>query len=373
MPTCHELDVNTGYDDWTTDEWDSLRVQWVVAGVAGALTICVTLFNAFRHCSNYVNQKEQRQILRILYLPAVFGIVSFFSFVQYRLYVYLEMITATYEAVTMAAFLILLTEMFTFAVAAQTINQALMTKEKRKVVLFKCWRYRPSKAYVMPAIRWAVLQYIIIRPILSIIGAICESKNVYCEEEGFDFHYANAYLELANIVSMIFAFYGLLTFFFLIHEDLKERKPMLKFACIKLLIIIPQLQTIVLNILVKRGTIKSTDHRTKDEVVHGYQCLLICIEAFLLSLLMLKAYPVKEYALALPKEKLPFWRAILDSVNIFDFIQTILGSLRFFVARAQGKPESHGHGHLGRQAGNDPEYHSLTRYDSPPRRFEEPV
>lgn len=53
----------------------------------------------------------------------------------------------------------------------------------------------------MHAIRWSVLQFVIIRPLSSIIGMICEAYNVYCKSEGMDVHYANAYIKVIGIIS----------------------------------------------------------------------------------------------------------------------------------------------------------------------------
>lgn len=60
----------------------------------------------------------------------------------------------------------------------------------------------PFQPYFMYTVKWSVLQYIIIRPLVTVIGCICQAYNVYCESEGFDWHYANAYLEVVDFISI---------------------------------------------------------------------------------------------------------------------------------------------------------------------------
>ena len=54
----------------------------------------------------------------------------------------------------------------------------------------------------MYTVKWSVLQYVIIRPLVSIAGIVCEKYKVLCESEGFDFRYANVYLEIVDFISI---------------------------------------------------------------------------------------------------------------------------------------------------------------------------
>ncbi|KAJ7924863.1 hypothetical protein B0H13DRAFT_1163672 [Mycena leptocephala] len=87
------------------------------------------------------------------------------------------------------------------------------------MIPFCCWRYRPTKvfdyifsfvviilipnqAYFMYTIKWAVLQYVIVRPAVSIAGIVCQAFNVLCESESFSVKYANVYLEAVDFASI---------------------------------------------------------------------------------------------------------------------------------------------------------------------------
>ena len=59
----------------------------------------------------------------------------------------------------------------------------------------------------MYTVKWSVLQYIIIRPLVSLAGIVCEKYNVLCESEGFDYRYADVYLEVIDFVSIRCVFF----------------------------------------------------------------------------------------------------------------------------------------------------------------------
>lgn len=59
--------------------WDAHEIGWLVAGATAAVTVVISLVNAWLHATNYYRPQEQRQILRIIYMPAVYAVVSFFS------------------------------------------------------------------------------------------------------------------------------------------------------------------------------------------------------------------------------------------------------------------------------------------------------
>lgn len=57
----------------------------------------------------------------------------------------------------------------------------------------------------MYTVKWAVLQYVVIRPLVTITGIICQAFGVLCEAAGFKLnaiHFANIYLEAIDFVSI---------------------------------------------------------------------------------------------------------------------------------------------------------------------------
>ncbi|KAK0421926.1 DUF300-domain-containing protein [Armillaria borealis] len=327
---------------WDSDgvNWDAHRIGWAIAGGCSVLTLIITLVTTIKHAKHYSNPNEQRQILRIVYMPAVYAIISFFSYRFFRSYTYYSLIEVAYEAVTLSAFLLLLIEYVASTGSAHSAENAMVRKDKNKLPMPFCyWRYRPTKPYFMYTVKWSVLQYVIIRPLCSIVGVVCEKYNVLCESEGFDFHYANAYLEIVDFISISVALYGLLVFYGLTKEELVGRRPLAKFLCIKLIVMLPWYQEFIFSWLEGRA-IHATKYWTAANIANGLNALAICIEMVFFSALMLWAYTPAEYT---QKPRVAgAWRAIWDSINYADFFHEIGLSLKFFVDYLTGKPWAHG-------------------------------
>ena len=137
-------------------------------------------------------------------MPPVYAIISFLSYRFFRVYTYYELIEVVYEAITISAFLMLLIEYVGATATGGKAEHALKRKDKRKLIFpFCCWRYRPTKAYFMYTLKWSVLQYVIIRPSVSVAGIICEHYGVLCESGSFsDYRYANVYLQCIDFISI---------------------------------------------------------------------------------------------------------------------------------------------------------------------------
>lgn len=59
----------------------------------------------------------------------------------------------------------------------------------------------------MYTVKWAVLQYVVLRPLVSITGIICQVFGVLCESAGFTLnavHFANIYLEIIDFFSITY-------------------------------------------------------------------------------------------------------------------------------------------------------------------------
>lgn len=114
--------------------------------------------------------------------------------------------------------------------------QVFVKKDKKKLPLpFCCWRYRPSKAYFLFILKWSVLQYVIIRPALSVAGIVLEYYEILCNQS-LSPKYGHVYLEAIDFVSISIALYGLIVLYGLVRQELKGRRPLMKFATVKLAI-----------------------------------------------------------------------------------------------------------------------------------------
>ncbi|KAG8975371.1 hypothetical protein FRC05_005701 [Tulasnella sp. 425] len=242
-----------------------------------------------------------------------------------------------------------------------TAEGALARKDKSKMPLPFCfWRYRPTKPYFMYTLKWAVLQYAVIRPLVSIAGIVCEALNVLCQSV-WSVHYAGVYLEAVDFVSISVALYGLILFYDLTKEELKGRRPLAKFLAIKLIVFFTFYQNFVFELLQKKGVIKGTTYWTESNIVDGLNALATTIEMVIFALYMLWAYPASEYKNKELKKR-SAGKAIWDSLNygafftrfshrkirfadaitsnLADFAWEVYLSMKFFVRAAIGRPET---------------------------------
>ncbi|KAG1880953.1 organic solute transporter Ostalpha-domain-containing protein [Suillus subluteus] len=320
--------------------WDEHRIGWAIAGGCAMLTVVISMISVLGHCRNYTKPNEQRQILRILYMPPVYAVISFFSYRYFRSYTYYSLIETAYEAVTLSAFLLLLIEFVADTAVGRDATKAIERKGKRRLPIpFCCWNYRPTKPYFMYTVKWSVLQYVIFRPAVSIAGIVCQVYNVLCESGPYSIYFANVYLEAIDFASISVALYGLLLFYGLTKEELVGRRPMAKFLSIKLIVMFTFYQSFVFSALEGR-VIKATEYWTAANIADGLNALAICIEMVFFSVLMMWAYTVNEYKVA-ENKKTSIWRPLWDSVNYWDFVTEIGGSFKFFFTRARGASSTH--------------------------------
>jgi len=268
-------------------------------------------------------------------MPPVYAIISFFSYRFFRSYTYYSLAESAYEAVTLSAFLLLLIEYVADTASGHDATKAMERKGKTSLPIpFCCWRYRPTKAYFMYTVKWAVLQYVVIRPACSIAGIICEALGVLCESGPYSIYFASVYLEAIDFVSISVALYGLLVFYGLTKHELEGRRPLAKFLAIKLIVMFTFYQSFIISAL-EGYIIKPTQYWTATNIADGLNALAICVEMVFFSSLMMWAYTWNEYKNEdVPKTRI--WRPLWDSINYTDFAVEIFGSLKFFFT-ARGK------------------------------------
>lgn len=329
-------------DFWSSDgvHWDAHKIGWVVSGACAAATVVISLVSILQHCLNYRVRGEQRQILRILYMPPVYAVISFFSYRFFRSYTYYDLIESAYESVTLSAFLLLLIEYVAATATGHDIGNAISRKDKSPLPLpFCCWRYRPTKAYFMYTLKWSVLQYVIIRPALSIIGIICQRAGVLCESGSWSLHTAKAYITVIDAISITIALYGLILFYGLTKNELKGKRPLAKFLSIKLIVMFTFYQSFVFDALEGR-VLHATEFWTETNIADGLNALAICIEMVFFSAFMMWAFPWSEYKKSGQPRTKNILRPLWDSINLSDFIMEIWGSFKFFFDYFRGKPEA---------------------------------
>ncbi|GAA6010174.1 hypothetical protein JCM11491_005376 [Sporobolomyces phaffii] len=335
-----ENTIGTDQSSFFDGRWDAHEKGWVIAGATALVSVVISLISILKHARNYYVPKQQRQIIRILWMPAVYGVVSFFSYRFFRAYTYYSVAVVAYEALVLAAFLMLLLQY----VGDSSMEQKalLRQKEKSKIPIpFCCIRFRPSKPYFLHALKWSVLQYSLLRPLISVIEIICQAYDKLCPTH-YSVYFAEVYLDAVDFVSISVALYGLIVFYALVKEQLAGKKPLAKFLCIKFVVMVLFYQAFIFSVLQSHGVIKATEFWTATNVADGLSALCTCCEMVIFSFWFMWAFNWSEYTQLRGtqgdgKPTSVFW-ALLDSFNYWDFLREGGKGIKFLFDYITNKP-----------------------------------
>lgn len=138
-----------------------------------------------------------------------------------------------------------------------------------------------------------ILQYVIIRPITTLLAVFSQIFGVYGEGE-YDLSKTYVYLLIINNVSQIMAMYCLVIFYTGYKMELSSIKPLAKFLCIKLVVFFSFFQSVVISIMID---FLNAEESTPDRLARGrkIQDFLICIEMLIASIAHHYAYSHKPY------------------------------------------------------------------------------
>lgn len=139
-----------------------------------------------------------------------------------------------------------------------------------------------------------ILNYVILRPFLAIMGMIGETWDFYNVGSVFGVWF---WIFLINNFSQIWAIYCLIMFYRATREDLSPIRPVAKFLLIKAIVFLTFWQSIAISIVVSSGIVKSGKWTTydTDDISAGVQDFFICVEMFIAALLFAYAFPPKDY------------------------------------------------------------------------------
>lgn len=324
--------------------WTPHKIGWVIAGSAAAVTCLLALITIIGHARNYNKPLEQRQIIRVLLFPPVYAVVSFLSYRFFRAYTYYELAEAAYESFAIAAFLMLMLQFIGTNVNEQ--KSVFARKDKKPLPLpFCCWRYRPSKAYFLVLLKWSVVQYCFVRPALSIAGIVTEYYEVYCSSS-LSYRYAYVYLTSVDFVSITVALYGLIVLYTLVKEDLQGKRPLAKFATIKIGIFLIFYQGFIFSLLANHGVLHATQYWSTTNIADGLNALCTSLEMVLIAAMQMWAFNWREYHIqrvdrpsgkANGKGKTNIFMSILHALNFTDLLIEFWYELVFLFDRIRGK------------------------------------
>lgn len=275
-----------------------------ISAVCGVIAIVVSLSLMFMHAIRYSRPKEQRHIIRILFMVPIYALVSFLSIVFYQHSVYYEVLRDCYEAFAIASFFSLMC-----AYLAEDLHdqKQYFRSIKPKPWIWpmkyfqKCaggengWLRTPRSGLTWFNVIWvAVFQYCFIRVAMTITAVITQHFRVYCLES-LNPAFAHVWVMVIEGVAVSVTMYCIIQFYFQIKEDVAQHKPILKVIAIKLVIFLSFWQTIIISFLTSSGAIKANPTIGTPDIKITIPSMLLCIEMAFFAIFHWWSFSYKPY------------------------------------------------------------------------------
>jgi len=266
--------------------------QLAVGG--GGLATAFSCFMAYRlirdHYSNWKNPQRQRLIVYIVLMVPLFAIDSFIGLVDIEagetLVMVLDSVKECYEAWVIMSFLNL---MFAYLnVEVGTVPEQLKDNVLHQATPFnlflKDWILN---AETVKTLRLWTVQFVVLRPILSIVSLALEVTGWLDE--------FSLYITIILNLSVTLAVYALMMCYHAFHNELASHRPLAQFLCIKGVVFFAFWQGVILSILVHYKIVHESHWYSTEEVDMAIQNFLVCIEMAGFSYAHDYAFSAAEY------------------------------------------------------------------------------
>ncbi|OTA63750.1 DUF300-domain-containing protein [Hypoxylon sp. EC38] len=306
--TCNSTleDMRIGSEEKIVGPLTFHELALIIAGAATIFSYIASFYLMWRHAINYTKPREQRHIIRILFMVPIYATSAFLCIWYYWHAVYFQVLSDCYEAFAIASFFALMCHY----VAPDLHEQKEFFRHMRPVKAWvwpinwfaKCcggergpWR-TPKSGLTWFNIIWiGIYHYCFIRVAMTITAVVTQYFERYCESSNSPV-FAHIWVIAIEAIAVTIAMYCLIQFYVQLREPLAEHKPFLKVLAIKLVIFLSFWQTIAISL----GT--STLHIVNPNSVLAYPdlkvgipSLMLCVEMALFSILHLWAFPYAPY------------------------------------------------------------------------------
>eukprot|EP00164_Ancoracysta_twista_P003437 GFYU01004583.1.p1 GENE.GFYU01004583.1~~GFYU01004583.1.p1 ORF type:complete len:423 (-),score=116.55 GFYU01004583.1:130-1398(-) len=296
-------------------------VGWFVAAVFVMLAVPISVWSIFRHVYHYNQPQLQKHVIRVLWMVPIYSINAWFALRFKESAIYLNTLRECYEAFVIYSFAMYLQN---YLGTQEQVVEILRSKDAaRGHHIFPLGWMEPWEMgeEFFTLCRIGVSQYVLIRPVFTIIALILETVGCY-HEGSLSPSYGFLYVAGVNNFSQIWAMYCLLMFYRAVKEELAPIKPVGKFLCVKSVVFFSFWQAILIAALVQFDVIhQENDWRdyTVEDVANGIQDFLICIEMFIAAIAHIYIFGHKEYQSDEPGEQdATMWTNLCEMFDMSD-------------------------------------------------------
>ncbi|KJZ72973.1 hypothetical protein HIM_07545 [Hirsutella minnesotensis 3608] len=371
--TLEEMKIMPGSEILIVGPLDFHNLARVVGASCTLVSVITSLYLVWMHALNYTQPREQRYIIRILFMVPIYAISSFCQIQWYWHAIYFQVISDCYEAFAIASFFAL----FCHYVAPDLHSQKAWFREMRPIKPWvmpvnwfaKCcggdrgpWR-NPTSGLTWFNIIWiGIYHYCFVRVATTIAAVVSQYFGRYCESSNSPV-FGHIWVLGLSALAVTVAMYCLIQFYVQLREPLAEHNLLLKIVAIKLVVFLSFWQAAAIS--VGTSTLKivhPNEVLAYPDLKVGIPALLLCVEMACFSILHIWAFPYRPYVSGAPisyypdpdKDKPyppqviersapsggPFGiLAFVDALNIWDFVKAFGRGMRWLLCGVKRRKE----------------------------------
>lgn len=285
------------------------HVGWIVSGFFTIVATSVSIWLIDKHLQWYTNKREQRYIVRLLFMVPLYAIISFASYLFWNNAIPLILLRDGYEAIVLTGFFYLLlnyisndpdeqrTVFLKHGISKRTDRELIKAGKKPTKWMWPCGFIKAKPAdglYFLQLMKWGVLQYCVIRPLTTLASIVLDYMGLYCEHS-WSPGWGHLHVVLIVSLSVTVAMYCLIQIYMPVSEQLAPHKPLLKLFAIKAVVFLTFWQASLLSVLSMFGVVEDGSFMTAENINIGIGALLQTVEMMLFAFLHIKAFSYKPY------------------------------------------------------------------------------
>ena len=267
------------------DKWS------IVASVFVISALLSSFWQITQHLVYFNKPYLQKYIVRILWMVPIYSMNAWIAMILPKFGIYLDVCRETFEAFVIYSFMKYL---FNYLHYDLNLQQTIDFKPGVRHLFPFCFLGSSSGGRLfMHRCKHGILQYVIVRPLTTLLAVFSQFFEVYGEGE-YDLQKTYVYLLIINNISQITAMYCLVIFYTGYKMELSGIKPLPKFLCIKLVVFFSFFQSVLISFIID---FLMPEEPTSARLVRGrkIQDFLICIEMLLASIAHHYAYSHRPY------------------------------------------------------------------------------
>lgn len=268
--------------------------KWVgLATVLVLLSFGLTFVAITKHLLNYTKPYLQRYIVRILLMVPIYSLNAWLALILPATGIYLDSFREIYESFVIYSFMKYL---LNFLQYDTNLQQYIEYKPgPRNLFPLCCLPSCVGGKMLLLRCKHGILQYVVIRPITSLIAFITQMLDSY-GEGNYNPLSGKAFpiLLIVNNASQLLAMYCLVIFYTGYQQELRPMKPLGKFFSIKLVVFFSFFQSVLISALLLAEPIEeffeslfpelAIDKESHVLIARKLQELLICFDMLIASI-----------------------------------------------------------------------------------------